>query len=182
MSAKYTFQLESRDGRRALPQKIIVGRQDTETILPVALKFLASVIFFRERIQLEANLRMDSIPFVPDLMQLDYELRPRLWVECGECGVGKLHKVAVKLPEAEIWIMKRSPEAAKHLFEAMKKEELRRNRYHILGLDAEMTAEFCKLIKPRNELLWVRGDFEPPHLEFDFNGLWFDAQFTVLEY
>jgi uncharacterized protein YaeQ len=182
MSAKYTFHLESQDRRRALPHKIIIGRQDTETILHVGLKFLAYVIFFRERLQLESNLHMASIPFVPDLVQLDYELRPRLWVECGECGVGKLHKLAVKAPEAEIWIIKRSPAAARHLFDAMAKEELRRDRYHIIGLDAAMTNEFCNLIQPRNELLWVNGEFDPPGLQFDFNGLWFDAPFTLLHY
>lgn len=182
MSAKYSFQLESQDRRRALPHKIILGRQDTETMMHVALKFLAYIIFFRERLQLEANLHMDSIPFIPDLVQLDYELRPRLWVECGECGVGKLHKVAVKLPDAEIWIMKRSAAAAQHLYDAMEKEDLRRDRYHILGFDAAMTAEFCNLIQPRNELLWVAGEFDPPHLQFDFNGLWFDASFRILHF
>ncbi len=179
MSAKYSFHLESHDRRRALPDKIILGRQDNETVTHVALKFLGYLIFFRERLQIEANLHTDSIPFVPDLVQLDYELRPKLWVECGECGVGKLHKLAVKAPEAEIWIVKPSPAAAEHLFQEMAKEELRRQRYHLIGLDPAMVEEFCALLKPRNQLLWVSGEFEPPNLQFDFNNLWFDATFTV---
>ena len=182
MSAKYSFQMRSEDRRRELPHKIIIGRQDNETIAHVALKFLAYLIFFRERLQIETNLHTDNIPFVPDLVQLDYELRPRLWVECGECGVGKLHKLAVKVPEAEIWIVKPSAAAAQHLFEAMAKEDLRRDRYHLLGLDGAMVEEFCSLLEPRNELFWVRGEFEPPNLQFDFNGLWFDAPFTVLNF
>ena len=107
MTAKYSFHLESRDRRRDLPRKIIIGRQDPETRLHVALKLLAYLIFFRPRLQIATNLHMDSIPFVPDLVQLDYELRPKLWVECGECSVGKLNKLAVKVPEAEIWVMRR---------------------------------------------------------------------------
>ncbi len=182
MSSKFSFHLESQDRRRQLPSKIIIGRQDTETITHVALKFLAYLIFFRERLQIETNLHIDSIPFVPDICQLDYELRPKLWVECGECSVSKLNKLAVKVPEAEIWIMKRSPEAAQHLLAAMAKEELRRNRYRLLSLDADMIDEFCNLLKPRNELLWVSGEFEPPGLQFDFNGLWFDAPFTVMHF
>ncbi len=115
-------------------------------------------------------------------MQLDYELRPKLWVECGECSVGKLNKLAVKVPEAEIWIVKPSPAAAEHLFAAMAKEELRRLRYHFIALDPAMLEEFCALLKPRNQLLWVNGELEPPNLEFDFNGLWFDAPFTVTHF
>jgi uncharacterized protein YaeQ len=182
MSAKYSFHLTSQDRRRDLPHKIILGQQDTETITHVALKFLAYLIFFRERLQIETNLHMDSIPFVPDLVQLDYELRPRLWVECGECGVNKLNKLAVKVPDSEIWIIKKSLPAAEHLFQSMAKENLRRNRYSLIALDEEMVEEFCSLIRPRNELLWVSGEFDPPNLQFDFNSLWFDAPFTLLRF
>ena len=182
MTAKYSFHLESRDRRRDLPRKIIIGRQDPETRLHVALKFLAYLIFFRPRLQIATNLHMDSIPFVPDLVQLDYELRPKLWVECGECSVGKLNKLAVKVPEAEIWVMRRSQADAEHLLQAMAKEELRRQRYHLLALEAEMVDEFCAQLRPRNELLWVGGEFDPPNIQFDFNRLWFDAGFTVLHF
>jgi len=182
MSAKYSFQLRSTDARCHLPAKIIIGRQEEETILQVALKLLAYLMFFRERLQIGTNLHSDNIPFVPDLVQLDYELRPKLWVECGQCSTGKLNKLAVKAPEAEIWIMKRSPAEAEHLLHSMAKEELRRQRYHLLALDPAMADEFCALLKPRNEMLWVACEFEPPNLQFDFNGLWFDAAFTVLNY
>jgi hypothetical protein len=62
----------------------------------------------------------------------------------------------------------------------MAKGELRRERYSIVGLDQEMFAEVCALLQPRNELTWVRGGFDPPQMQFDFNGLWFEAAFDVL--
>jgi uncharacterized protein YaeQ len=182
MTAKYSFHLESRDRHRALPPKIIIGRQETETITHVVLKFLAYIIFYRERLLIGTNLHQDSIPFVPDLVQLDYEMRPCLWVECGECGVNKLNKLAVKVPEAEIWIVRRSLAAAEDLLRAMAKEDLRRNRYQLIAFDAAMIEEFSTLLKPRNELLWVAGEFEPLNLQFDFNGLWFDHSFTVMRF
>lgn len=182
MNAKYSFDLVSQDKRRDLPGKIILGQNDNETVAHVMLKLLGFLIFYRERLQIEAALHQDSIPFTPDLVQLDYELRPKLWVECGECGVSKLHKLAVKAPDAEIWILKRSPADAEHLRRAMEKEELRRGRYGILGLDRAMFEELCGLLRYRNEVTWVRGDFEPPQLQFDFNGLWFDAPFTLLRH
>ena len=182
MSAKFSFHLESQDKHRPLPSKIIIGRQEAETLAHVVLKLLAFLIFFRERLQIEANLHEDDIPFVPDLVQLDYELRPRLWVECGECGVQKLHKLAVKVPDAEIWIVKRSVAEAQHLLQAMAKVELRQNRYQVLALDHEMFEELCGLMHSRNELAWMHGEFDPPGVQFDFNGLWFDAPFTVLRH
>lgn len=78
VSAKYSFVLHSEERRRDFPRRIIIGQNETETAAHVLLKFLGFVIFHRERLQIEVNLHMDSIPFVPDLVQLDYELRPQL--------------------------------------------------------------------------------------------------------
>jgi uncharacterized protein YaeQ len=182
MSAKYSFHLENQDRRRELPTKIIIGRGETETEAHVLLKLFAFALFHRPRLQIEANLHNDNIPFVPDLVELDYELRPRLWIECGECSVGKLHKLAVKVPDAEIWVIKRNPADTEHLLRSMEKEELRHGHYRLLSLDPEMFAEVLGLLRGRNEMLWVEGKFDPPEMRFDFNGLWFEAPFSVREY
>lgn len=182
MSGKYSFDLTSEERRRALPGKIIVGQKENEGVKHVMLKFMAYLLFFRERIQIEPRLPDDTIPFEPDVIQLDYSLRPALWVECGECSVSKLHKLAVKVPEAEIWVVKRSPIDAENLYRAMEKDELRRNRYGIVAFDPEMFDELCALLTPRNRLTWFSGAFDPPQLQFDFNGLWFDTSFTVLKF
>jgi uncharacterized protein YaeQ len=182
VSAKHTFNLQSRDKQRELPRRIIIGQQDTETLRHVLLKMLAFVLFYRPRLQLEIELDRDTMPFVPDLVELDYELRPKFWVECGECSLGKLHKLAVKLPDTEFWIIKASEKAAHDLRAAMEKEEFRQNRYNIVGLDETMFDEVSALLRGRNELFWVEGTFDPPRIQFDFNGLWFDAPFTLLRY
>jgi uncharacterized protein YaeQ len=177
MSGKYSFHLESDDHR--FPQKIIVGQQDTETITHVVLKFLAYMLFYRERIELEPNLHNDNIPFRPDIVQLDYQLQPVLWVECGECSVQKLDKLAVKVPMAELWVMRKSQAAADDLLARMGKAELRRDRYDVIGLDGEVFEEVCGLLQSRNEVFWVGGKFDPPEMTFDLNGLWFDLSFRI---
>ncbi len=182
MSGKYTFDLKSEERRRPLPSKIIVGQKENESVKHVMLKFMAYVLFHRERLQIEPRLPDDTIPFEPDVVQLDYTLRPALWIECGECSVSKLHKLAVKAPESELWVIKRSPEDVEHLLRAMEKEELRRDRYGLIGLDPEMFDEMCGLLGPRNSLTWFRGEFDPPQLQFEFNGLWFDTTFTVARF
>ena len=182
MSVRYIFSLKSEEGRRPLPSKIIIGQEATETIDHVLLKLVAYLIFYRERLQIDAREHMENLPFLPDLVQLDYELRVKLWIECGECSLPKLHKLAVKVPEAEIWIIKKSEQLAHDLLAAMQKEELRTNRYGILGLNSEMFEELRGLLKERNEITWFRGTFDPPNLQFDFNGLWFDVPFTLLRH
>ena len=145
----------------------------------VVLKLLGFMLFYRERLQVEGDVHNDSISFRPDLVWLDYEMRPKLWVECGECGASKLNKLAVKAHDAEIWVLKRSPAEAELLFAAMAKEGLRRDRYSLLAFDAEMFDELCGLVAARNEVVWFGGNFEPARMQFEFNQLWFDAPFTV---
>lgn len=182
MANKCTFQLTSDDRRRPFPPKILIGQSDTETVRHVALKFLAWMIFFRERLQVEGDVHNDAIPFVPDLVQLGYDMRPALWVECGECSLAKLHKLAVKCPEAEIWVVKPSVTDAEELLRGMAREGLRKDRYGVIGLDAEMFEEVCGLIHERNSVYWYRGGFDPPHLQFEMNEMWFDATFEVLRH
>ena len=182
MSGKYSFDLKSEERRRAFPAKIIVGQKENEDVKHVMLKFLAYVLFYRERLQIEPRLTDDNIPFEPDVIQLDYSLRPALWVECGECSVSKLHKLAVKIPDSEIWVVKRSLAEAENLYRSMEKEELRRNRYGLIGLDHAVFDELCSLTEPRNQFSWFAGSFDPPTMQFEFNGLWFDTTFTVVRF
>lgn len=182
MSAKYSFRFESRDRRRELPGSIIIGQNDTETIAHVLLKMLGFALFYRDRLQIEGDVHNDSIPFRPDLVWLDYDMRPKLWVECGECGVNKLDKLAVKVHDAEIWVLKKSPAEARQLMAAMAKENLRTDRYSILAFDEEMFAELSRLVAPRNHVVWFGGNVEHGTMQFEFNELWFDTPFTVLRF
>ena len=183
MSAKYSFTLKSEDRRRVLPEKLILGRHETEPVTHVLLRVLAFVLLHRERLQVGARLHDDNIPFDPDLVQLDYQLRPAFWVQCGVCGVSKLDKLAVKVPEAELWIVTASLADAQELLAAMAKADLRRNRYDLLALDGAMVAELVGQLRSRNDLRLYEARFDdPPNLQLDFNGLWFDAPFTRLRF
>ena len=183
MSTKFNFSFQSREARRPLPSKLIIAQHETETIAHVGLKLLAFLLFARERLQIEVNLHDDNIPFLPDLVQLDYELRPALWVECGECSLSKLNKLAVKVSDAEIWIVKKSPADAELLLRAMEREELRRNRYGLVALDPEGFDEVCHHLQPRNDLTWFGAEFaDGSTMQFDLNGLWYELPFRVMRF
>ena len=182
MSSRFAFDLESPDTRRNLPPRVTIGRDELETTADVLLKILGLALFHRDRLQLGAPLHDDNIPFVPDLVQLNYELHPALWVECGDVTAAKLDKLAVKVPEAEIWVMKRSPAELEPLLRDMTKLKLRRKRYHLLAFDPGMFDEALASFAPRNKLFWSHSTFNPPALQFDFNGLWFDCEFQVTKF
>jgi uncharacterized protein YaeQ len=182
MSNKYSFAVESQDKKRDLPRSVIIGRKDNETVVHVLLKALGFILFFRERLRLDARVPDDAISFVPDLSQLDYELRVKLWVECGECSINKLDKLAVKCPEAELWVITQSLMVAEDVIRLCAKHDLRKGRYNVLALDGEMFEELLGLTQNRNAVTWFGADFDEGTMQFDYAGLWFDTTFKVLKH
>lgn len=182
MVTKYVFNLRSEERRRELPPKIIIVHSADEDERVVLHRLFGYLVLFRERIQMQTDLHDDYIPFVPDLVQLDYQLQPAFWAECGECDAKRLNKLAVKVHEGEIWIVRSQREATEELLRRMGKAGLRRNRYHILNLDEEMVDEVLGELRIRNDVTWYLGHFDPPSVQFEFNGLWFEAEFEVKEF
>jgi hypothetical protein len=182
MVTKYVFNLESQDHARELPNKIIIVQKGEETVTEVLQRLFGYLILFRARLQMQKDLHDAYIPFVPDLVQLDFQLQPAFWAECGECTPKKLNKLAVKVHEGEIWVVRSSQVAVDELVHQLAKAKARQKRYHILQLDEEMIGEICESLQARNDITWYAGRFDPPELQFDFNGLWFEAPFQVTEY
>lgn len=172
--------MTSDDRRRPLPHKILLGQRPNESVRHVFLKFLAWVLFHRERLVIEGDTQNDAIPFEPDLVQLGYDMRPLLWIECGDCSTSKLDKLSVKCPEAEIWVVKASMGEAEALARTMEKEDFRRGRYGIVALEEAMVDEAAGLVRDRNTFHWFRGEMDTGRLQFDLNGLWFDHGFEVI--
>ncbi|MCP5518187.1 MAG: YaeQ family protein [Verrucomicrobiales bacterium] len=182
MAGRFTFQLTSANPRLGLPYKVLFAQRETETPSHVLLKLLGFLMFFRERLQIEPRLPDDNIPFEPDLVELDYTLRPVLWVECGECSVTKLDKLAVKAPEAALWVLKRCYGELENLRQLMERHGLRRGRYHLVGFEAEGFLELLAALRPRNEVFWAGHNLDPPEARFDFNGLWYELPFRLVHF
>lgn len=182
MSARHLFNLKSTDAKRPLPSKVLLVQSETETFTHILLKILGFLLFRRERLQIEPRLDDAYLTYRPDVVQLDYEGRIVLWVECGECSLEKLDRLAVKAPYGEIWAVKKSMAEAEGLIRKMGEERLRRGRYGVIGLDPAMLEELASLAIARNDVVWHRCTFDPPLMQFEFNGLWFESEFGVWRY
>jgi hypothetical protein len=182
VSAKYSFRLSSEIKTHPLPGKILIGQGLLETAESVFLKLLARVVFSRERLQLDPRLHDENIPFNPSLVQLDYEMRPALWIECGECPVTRINKLAVKAHEAEIWIVLGSTTAVADLTREMAKHGLRRNRYHLLGFEESLIEELKSLLRSSNTFTLFHLNLLQPNIQFEFNELWFDSNFVTTHF
>lgn len=179
MSAKYSFRLTSEIKTHPLPAKILINQHPLESANDVILKLLARVIFSRDRLQLEPRLHDDNIPFVPSLVQLNYELRPALWIEVGDCPVQKLDKLAVKANEAKIWVLLHSESAIKVKLSEMSKLGLRKNRYTLMAFEDSFLKEMVSLLSPSNSLGLLHLNTRDLSAQIEFNELWFDVRWAV---
>jgi len=179
---KISFQLESQTTRVPLPHKILMGKSDNEGINVIVLRLLGYLMFFGEHMLIDTHLHDHNIPFVPDLVRMNYEGHPEFWAECGDCNAKKLNRLAVKVPEAEIWVLRRSPEEAEKIHRSIPKAKLRKGRYHVIGFQPAMIDHLEELLTSRNEIFWMPAEFEPPQIQLDFNGHWIDETFTLLHY
>jgi len=175
VSTRFNVRLTSELANHPLPPKLLLAQNPLEPLTHVLLKLLACVMFQRDRLQIEPRLHDDNIPFIPDLIQLDYELQPALWIECGETPAAKLDRLAVKAPRAELWVVLRSAAEIDSLITEMRRLDLRRNRYRLLGFEATIFDEMLALLAIRNELTLYRLDFGERLIQLDFNGVWFEG-------
>lgn len=176
------FNFRSLERRRPLPPKILLLQENQKPLETVLLKLFGYLLFYRERLQIQPSLEDEYLPFIPDFVQLNYEGRIALWVDCGETPLTRLDRLAVKAPDAEIWVVKGSFDEAQDLLRRMHSQGLRSGRYGVVGLDSSMLGEVTGLLKLRNDITWHRGGFDPALMQFEFNGLWFESEFVVLRH
>src|SRR5258708_36491056 len=99
MSSRFAFHVDSEDKRSGLPERVFIGRKETETTEDVLLTFLSFALFHRERLQIGPELHDDHIRLTPDLVQLEYPIRPALWIECGEVPSARRANLPRKRPD-----------------------------------------------------------------------------------
>tara|TARA_A100001037_G_C15132057_1_gene629183 strand:- start:1579 stop:2145 length:567 start_codon:yes stop_codon:yes gene_type:complete len=179
---KFSFRIECQDSRLGIPGRLIVGRQDEESEVHVVLKVLSYLIFYRHRLQIGGHLFHDNIPFLPDLLQLDYEGHPGFWAECGPSEMPRLKKIVAKAPNAEIWWVRERMGEMDAMKAALKKAGVRPERIRLLGLPGELVASLCHSLQARNEIFWMPATMEPPELQFDFNQEWIQSGFELGRY
>ena len=182
MQTKYSFQLKSEDKTRDFPHKALLTESEQQPAGQLLLKLLGYLLFFRERIQIDTRLPNSTFNFAPDIAALDYQLHPVLLIECGDCDTKKLNKLAIKAPEAEIWVLRSNEAEALDLLKRMKKDDLRTGRYKILAFEEEGFREMHELLSPKNEVMWVSVDWDLCSIQLDFNEVWFDLEFQVFDF
>ncbi|HCC47665.1 MAG TPA: hypothetical protein DEQ38_06055 [Elusimicrobia bacterium] len=152
---------------------IIVGSEE-ETHDHLALRLAAAILFFDgEPVEPgPADHALADIGFVPDLMVPDGIGGIKVWVECGNVALNKLTKVARRIKDGRLVILKEDEPAGRRQREVLKKEVRNADKVEVWAWHRE---EFKRWNEALQESNYIYGEASGQTLNLVLN----DAAFSV---
>ena len=154
---------------------IIVGSEE-ETHDHLALRLAAAILFFDQDVTLDispSDPMLDDIGFFPDLLVPDGAGGIAVWIECGNVAENKMVKVARRIKEGRLVILKESPEGGRRLREVIKKE-VRNGEF--IEVWAWPRADFARWTAAITEAPYVYGEASGQSLNLVLGEAVFDVQ------
>ncbi len=152
----------------------MVGKEE-ETHEHLALRLAAAILFFDKEPALEtgpSDPMLTDIGFQPDLLVPDGIGGIAVWIECGNVANNKLAKVARRIKEGRLVILKEDVEGGRRLREVIKKEI---NKGERLEVWAWPRADFARWNAALKESNYIYGEASGQSLNLVLN----EAAFSV---
>ncbi len=102
MVEKFTFDIQA---PKISGKKIILVKKEVELREHVVMKLLAYALYYDPELKVEVSA---GLHFEPDLFIPAEHLHspPKLWIECGKVGLGKVESLAAKMRHTRIIFIK----------------------------------------------------------------------------
>ena len=146
----------------------MVGKEE-ETHEHLALRLAAAILFFDKEPALEtgpSDPMLTDIGFQPDLLVPDGIGGIAVWIECGNVANNKLAKVARRIKEGRLVILKEDVEGGRRLREVIKKEI---NKGERLEVWAWPRADFARWNAALKESNYIYGEASGQSLNLVLN-------------
>jgi len=156
-------------------RRILVVGKEEETHEHLALRLAAAILFFDREPALEAGPSdplLTDIGFQPDLLVPDGIGGIAVWIECGNVANNKLTKVARRIKEGRLVVLKEDVEGGRRLREVIKKEINKGGRIEVW---AWPRADFARWNEALKESNYVYGEASGQSLNLVLN----EAAFNV---
>jgi uncharacterized protein YaeQ len=157
-------------------RRILLVAKEEETLDHVALRLAAAILFFDGDPALDvgpSDPLLADIGFTPDLLVPDGTGGVSVWIECGNVATNKLTKVARRVKEGRVVIMKETPDAGARQREVVKREIPRADNIEVL---AWPKADFARWTGVLKESSYVYGEASGHSFNLVLNDQAFDVQ------
>ena len=160
-------------------RRVLLVAKDEETPEHLALRLAAAILFFDGEPALEvgpADPLVVDIGFTPDLMVPDGAGGIAVWVECGNVAENKLTKVARRIKEGRLVILKESVEGGRRQRVVVEHEIRNSEKVEVWAWPREEFAKWTAAIKESN---YVYGEASGASLNLVLNETPFAVQLTA---
>lgn len=157
-------------------KRVLIVAKEEETLDHVALRLAAAILFFDGDPALEvgpSDPLLADIGFTPDLLVADGTGGVSVWIECGNVATNKLAKVARRVKEGRVVIMKEDPDSGRRQREVAKREIPRADNIEVL---AWPKGEFARWTAAIKESSYVYGEASGHSLNLVLNDTAFAVQ------
>lgn len=159
-------------------KKLVMVSHENETPEHLALKLAAFILFFNSDPIVEISSKHFAIAnqeFKPDLLSLDETGDIRIWIECGNVTTNKMEKLARRIPDARIIVLKEIQREAENLRRILEKNEVK-NREHI-EIWSFPENQFAEWMKAMDESVEVYGEMSEHSFNLVANSIPFNFDF-----
>ncbi len=157
---------------------LLVGKEE-ETHEHLALRLTAAILFFDLEPALEAgpdDPALADIGFLPDLLAPDGTGGVAVWVECGNVANNKLIKVARRVKQGRLVVLKEDEDGGRRQREVIKKEIRNGERIEVW---AWPKADFVRWNAALRESNYVYGEASGRSLNLVLNETAFSVDLTA---
>ena len=157
-------------------RRILLAAKEEETTDHVALRLAAAVLFFDSVPALDvgpADPLIADIGFVPDLLVPDGTGGIAVWIECGNVANNKLVKVARRIKEGRLVVLKENEAGGRRLREVVKNEVRNGEFIEVLAWPKE---EFARWKAALHESNYIFGEASGHSLNLVLNESAFGVQ------
>ncbi len=135
-------------------RKLVVELRENEGMRHMVLKILAMALYFDRKLLVEPSMD-DEDRYQPDLLMRSDDYRPLLWVECGQCRVQKLDKVAFRYYDARVIVMKATEREARDLALRCQGEVRRLGALEFVGFSPGFVDAVASTLMGRNDIIAI---------------------------
>jgi uncharacterized protein YaeQ len=138
-------------------RRTVLELREGEAMPHIVLKILGMALFHHPELLVEPTMGDDD-RYKPDLLIRAEDYRPRLWVECGQCRVQKLDKVAFRHYDAKVVMLKRTVREAREVLERCKGVVRRLDAIEFIGFDSGFVDQIAAALTGRNDIIVIISD------------------------
>jgi len=147
MVEKFTFDLQFGKIRK----KLILVKEEDELRGHVVLKLLAYILFYHPQLKVEVSVGMH---YKPDLVLLDEDGRPALWIDCGYVAVLKVQSLARKFKNTRLVFLKSNQRELAQFKRLIEKKVDHPERLEYLAFDDRFVDQVAEHLKKNNEITY----------------------------